>query len=454
MRGVRARPSRGASRSAAAKETKDGVKGDPTFDSITDAIEAIRAGRLVVVVDDAERENEGDLVMAAEKVTPEAINFIAKEARGLICLALPGRRLDELELGPMVSVNSAKMGTPFTVSIDAVRGTTTGISAHDRAVTIRAAIDPKTRPEDLARPGHIFPLRAADEGVLRRAGHTEASVDLARLAGLTPAGVLCEIMDEDGRMARVPRLLEFARRHGLRMITIADLIAYRRRREQLVKRLVQTPLPTRHGEFRLSLYEDAIEEMHHVALVRGAWRSDEPILVRVHSQCLTGDVFHSFRCDCGDQMEKSLEMIAREGKGVFLYMRQEGRGIGLAKKLEAYALQDRGLDTVEANETLGYAPDLRDYGIGAQILVDLGVRKMRLLTNNPKKIVGLEAYGLEVVERVPIEVPARPENRRYLKAKREKLGHYLLKDVLDAETRLHGVPDEGERAPGRGRKRP
>ncbi len=417
----------------------------PAFDPIGEAIDAVRHGKMVVVVDDASRENEGDLVMAAEKVTPAAINFIAREARGLICLALPGRRLDELQLGPMVSRNTAKMGTAFSVSIDAVRGTTTGISAHDRAATILATIDPRTRPEDLARPGHIFPLRSAEEGVLRRAGHTEAAVDLARLAGLAPAGVLCEIMDEDGRMARVPKLIALARRHGLKMITIEDLIVYRRREEQLVRRLVDTPLPTRHGEFRLKLYEDSVEQMHHVALVRGTWRADEPILVRIHSQCLTGDVFGSLRCDCGDQMEKALEQIAAEGKGVFLYMRQEGRGIGLALKLEAYALQDRGMDTVEANERLGLPPDLRDYGIGAQILVDLGVRKMRLLTNNPKKIVGLEAYGLEIVERVPIEVPARPENEKYLRTKRDKLGHYLLKEDLGRE-----APVERERERERG----
>jgi 3,4-dihydroxy 2-butanone 4-phosphate synthase/GTP cyclohydrolase II len=426
-RPARARPAK--ARAAGARPARGRAARAP-FDSIEDAIESIRRGKMVVVVDDAERENEGDLVMAAEKATPAAINFISKVARGLICLALPGRRLDELDLGPMVTRNTALAGTAFAVSIDAVRGTTTGISAPDRAATIRAAIDPSTRPEDLARPGHVFPLRAAEEGVLRRAGHTEAAVDLARLAGLTPAGVLCEIMDEDGRMARVPRLIELARHHRLKMITIADLIAYRRRREVLVRRLVTTPLPTRQGEFALHLYEDALEQMHHVALVRGAWTPGESILVRIHSQCLTGDVFGSLRCDCGDQMERALEMIARQGKGVFLYMRQEGRGIGLAQKLRAYQLQDSGMDTVEANARLGFGPDLRDYGIGAQILVDLGVRKMRLLTNNPKKIVGLEAYGLEIVERVPIEVPPRPENRRYLLTKRDKLGHILLKEDL------------------------
>jgi 3,4-dihydroxy 2-butanone 4-phosphate synthase/GTP cyclohydrolase II len=432
---------RAASRSSAERSARKSItrssapvdraaRHDRNLDSIEDAIAAIRRGEIVIVVDDADRENEGDFVMAAEKVSPDAINFIAKHARGLICLAMSGKRLDELDLGPMVARNTALMGTPFTVSIDAVHGTTSGISAHDRAVTILAAIDPDTKPEDLARPGHIFPLRAAEEGVLRRAGHTEAAVDLARLAGLTPAGVLCEIMDEDGRMARVPQLRAIAKRFRLRLITIRDLIAYRRRREQLVKRLVETALPTRHGEFKLTLYEDAIEGMHHVALTRGTWRADEPVLVRVHSQCLTGDVFGSLRCDCGDQMGRALETIAREGKGVFLYMRQEGRGIGLANKLMAYQLQDTGADTVEANEKLGLAPDLRDYGIGAQILVDLGVRKIRLLTNNPRKIVGLEGYGLEVVERVPIEVPARAENRRYLATKRDKLGHYLLKDEL------------------------
>ncbi len=400
------------------------------FDTIESAIAAIRAGEIVIVVDDADRENEGDLVMAAAKVTPEAINFISKHARGLICLSLSAKRLDELDLGPMVTRNTAKMGTPFTVSIDAVNGTTTGISAHDRAATIRAAIDPRTRPEDLARPGHIFPLRAAEEGVLRRAGHTEAAVDLARLAGLAPAGVLCEIMDEDGEMARVPTLRAFAKRFGLRLVTIQDLIAYRRGRERLIRRLVETVLPTRHGEFALTLYEDAIEGMHHVALTRGKWSPKEPVLVRVHSQCLTGDVFGSLRCDCGEQMDRALEAIDKEGRGVFLYMRQEGRGIGLALKLQAYKLQDGGADTVEANEQLGLPPDLRDYGIGAQILVDLGVRKIRLLTNNPRKIVGLDGHGLEVVERVPIEVPPRRENHRYLATKRDKLGHYLLKDEL------------------------
>lgn len=416
------------------------------FDTIESAIDAIRAGEIVIVVDDADRENEGDLVMAAEKVTPDAINFISKYARGLICLSMSAKRLDELELGPMVTRNTAKMGTPFTVSIDAVSGTTTGISAHDRAATIRAAIDPHTRPEDLARPGHIFPLRAAEEGVLRRAGHTEAAVDLARLAGLAPAGVLCEIMDEDGGMARVPQLRAFAKKFHLRLVTIQDLIAFRRRRERLVRRLVETVLPTRHGEFSLTLYEDALEGMHHVALTRGSWREAEPVLVRVHSQCLTGDVFGSLRCDCGDQMGRALEAIDRAGKGVFLYMRQEGRGIGLANKLKAYKLQDGGADTVEANERLGLPPDLRDYGIGAQILVDLGVRKIRLLTNNPRKIVGLEGYGLEVVERVPIEVPPRRENRRYLTTKRDKLGHYLLKEDL-------GRPPDRAKKPAGARRR-
>lgn len=400
------------------------------FNTIDEIIEDLRAGKMVIIVDDEDRENEGDLLMAASFVKPEDINFMAKYGRGLICVPMEGKRLDELGLKPMSEKPEDKYSTAWAISVDAREGITTGISAHDRAHTIHTLINPNTKPEDLIKPGHVFPLRAREGGVLVRAGHTEACVDLMKLAGLYPAGVICEIMNEDGTMARVPELFEFARKHNLKIATIRDLIEYRRKREKLIQLIVKTKLPTIFGEFELFLYEDKIDKGKHLALVMGAGEeeravSSEPILVRVHSQCLTGDVFHSLRCDCGAQLHKAMEMIAREGRGVILYMNQEGRGIGLEEKIKAYALQDKGLDTVEANKALGYEPDLREYGIGAQILFDLGVRKIKLLTNNPRKIIGLEGYGLEIVERVPIEVPPNPVNTKYLKAKKEKLGHDL-----------------------------
>jgi 3,4-dihydroxy 2-butanone 4-phosphate synthase / GTP cyclohydrolase II len=396
------------------------------FASIDDALDAYRAGRMVIIVDDEDRENEGDLTLAAEKVTPEAINFMATHGRGLICLAMLPERLEELEVPLMVADNSSRFGTAFCVSIEAKKGTTTGISAADRATTVLAAIDPATRPGDLARPGHIFPLRARDGGVLVRAGQTEASVDLARIAGLTPAGVICEIMNKDGTMARVPDLAKFARRHGLLMITIADLISYRMRTERMVRRVAEARLPTEFGDFRVVAYESDIDQQNHVALVRGELGEGDDVLVRVHSKCLTGDVFHSLRCDCGPQLHAAMERIASEGRGVLLYLHQEGRGIGLANKIRAYELQDQGFDTVEANERLGFKADQRDYGIGVQILKDLGVRSMRLLSNNPRKMVAIEGYGLSVLEWVGLEIPASEHTRDYLKAKKDKLGHKLF----------------------------
>ncbi len=401
------------------------VRKKTPFSTIEDAIDAIRGGRIVIVIDDEDRENEGDLTVAAEKITPEHINFMARYGRGLICMPMTGERLDELEVPLMVDKNTAAYGTAFCVPIEAKEGTTTGISAGDRAATVRAAIDPRTKPTDLARPGHMFPLRARQGGVMVRAGQTEAAVDLARIAGLYPAGVICEIMNDDGTMARVPELSRFARRHKLPLITIADLIKYRMRTERLVRRVATAELPTGHGGFRLFAYESLIDKETHLALVRGDIGDGTSVMVRVHSRCLTGDVFHSMRCDCGAQLDAAMTRIAAEGRGILLYLNQEGRGIGLANKIRAYELQDQGLDTVEANERLGFKADQRDYGIGAQILGDLGVRTMRLLTNNPRKFVGLEGYGLSVVESLPLEIPVSDTTRRYLKTKKEKLGHKL-----------------------------
>jgi 3,4-dihydroxy 2-butanone 4-phosphate synthase/GTP cyclohydrolase II len=395
------------------------------FASIDEAVEAIRAGRMVVVVDDESRENEGDLTMAASKVTPEAINFMARHGRGLICLAMVPERLDQLAIPLEVNDNSSRRDTAMCVSIDARDDTTTGISAADRAQTVRVAIDPSTRPRDLTRPGHVFPLRARKGGVLVRAGHTEAAVDLAGIAGLTPAGVICEIMNEDGTMSRVPELAKFARKHHLLVVTIADLIQYRMRTERLVKRAASADLPTVLGAFRIYAYESQLDNQTHVALVRGEIGDGKDVLVRVHSRCLTGDVFHSARCDCGPQLDTAMQCVAKEGRGILLYLNQEGRGIGLVNKIRAYELQDQGLDTVEANERLGFKADQRDYGIGAQILSDLGVKTMRLLTNNPRKFVGLQGYGLAISEAVPLEIPASDHTRRYLKTKKDKLGHKL-----------------------------
>jgi 3,4-dihydroxy 2-butanone 4-phosphate synthase/GTP cyclohydrolase II len=427
------------------------------FSTIEEALEDIRRGRMVVVCDDENRENEGDLTMAAQFATPEAVNFMAKEARGLICLALTPERCDELGLDLMAAKNESPFQTAFTVSVEAREGVTTGISAADRARTIQVAIDPHSRPHDLVQPGHVFPLKAKDGGVLERAGQTEAAVDLARLAGLIPAGVICEVMNEDGTMARVRDLVPYCERHGLKMITTADLIAYRRRTEKLVERVVSTKLPTAFGDFTAVGYRSLVDEKHHVAMVKGEVSGTDDVLVRVHSECLTGDVFHSLRCDCGEQLEAALAMIEQEGQGVLLYLSQEGRGIGLLNKLRAYRLQEEGLDTVDANLKLGLPADLRDYGIGAQILVDLGLTSIRILTNNPKKILGLDGYGLSVADQIPIQATPNAHNEQYLRTKRERLGHTLHHQGLpldeemladerhqDAEKEALGLKDEAD----------
>jgi 3,4-dihydroxy 2-butanone 4-phosphate synthase/GTP cyclohydrolase II len=420
--------------------------GESPFAPIEEAIEEIRQGRIVVVCDDEDRENEGDLTMAAQFATPEAVNFMAKEARGLICLALTPERCDELGLDLMAAKNETPLQTAFTVAIEAREGVTTGISAADRARTIQVAVDPGASPRDLVQPGHVFPLKAKPGGVLERTGQTEAAVDLARLAGLNPAGVICEVMNEDGTMARVPDLVPYCERHGLKMITVADLIAYRRRTEKLVERVVATKLPTAFGEFTAVGYRSLVDDKHHVAMVKGEVDGAEEVLVRVHSECLTGDVFHSMRCDCGEQLASALATIEREGRGVLLYLSQEGRGIGLLNKLRAYKLQEEGADTVEANLKLGLPADLRDYGIGAQILVDLGLSSIRILTNNPKKIHGLEGYGLSVAEQVPIESIPNAHNEQYLRAKRDKLGHILHHQGLALDEEM--IHDEAERDAG------
>jgi len=396
------------------------------FDTIESAIKDFGKGKIVIVVDDDDRENEGDMIFSAEKCTPELVNFLTKHARGLMCVPMEESRLKELELDMMTKVNTSLHETPFTMSVDYKVDTTTGISAFDRDKTIRALIDENTKPADLGRPGHIFPLKATNGGVLRRAGHTEAVVDLAVLAGHYPAGVLCEVLKENGEMARLPELSEIAKKFKMKLISIKDLIEYRLEKEKLVERVVETRLPTKLGNFKAVMYKSCVDAKEHIALVKGKIDPKKPVLVRVHSECLTGDLFHSLRCDCGEQLESSLKIIEKEGNGVLLYMRQEGRGIGLLNKLKAYKLQDEGRDTVEANVELGFKPDLRDYGVGAQILRDLGVRKIKLLTNNPKKVVGLEGYGLDIIERVPIEIQSNPENKNYLSTKRDKLGHLIL----------------------------
>ena len=413
-------------------------------ESIPHILEDLRQGRMIILVDDEDRENEGDLVIAAEKVTPEAINFMAKHARGLICLALTPERITELQLPPMTSENTARLGTAFHVSIEAKTGVTTGISAHDRARTVQVAVDPNSKPSDLVRPGHVFPLRAREGGVLVRAGQTEGSVDLARMAGMNPAAVICEIMNDDGTMARMPQLREFAKQHGLRICSVESIIKYRRLNEQLIRRAAETSLPTEYGEFRLVAYETEVDNQTHLALVKGDVAGKKDVAVRVHSECMTGDVFHSMRCDCGSQLHEAMRIVEREGTGVLVYMRQEGRGIGLVNKIKAYQLQDQGMDTAEANMHLGFDPDPREYGIGAQILRDLGITTMRLITNNPIKRAGLQGYGLEITGRIPIEIPANPHNTKYLKTKRDKFGHLLTEFGAQDEVQdLTGTGGEG-----------